>query len=151
HARGNVSQGIPIREIEIDWSKPWARKHWQTLQQSYGRAPYFSLYSREVEKLYRRQFCLLADFTIEVTIALSRMLGIHKTKFVRASSLHVTGEKTVRLLAILKALGCTHYVSGPRAKAYLDEKMLEDAGITLEYMTYDYPEYPQVSAPFDPF
>jgi len=32
----------------------------------------------------------------------------------------------------------------------LDETKLADAGITLEYMTYAYPEYPQLHGAFQP-
>jgi hypothetical protein len=41
-------------------------------------------------------------------------------------------------------------VSGPRAQAYLEEEKLRAANITLEYMTYDYPEYEQLYPPYDP-
>lgn len=34
--------------------------------------------------------------------------------------------------------------------AYLDERQFEEAGIQLEWMEYDYPEYPQLHPPFDP-
>ena len=32
----------------------------------------------------------------------------------------------------------------------MDESMFHDAGITIEYMHYDYPEYDQLYPPFDP-
>ena len=73
----------------------------------------------------------------------------HKT-FLRSSTLQVPGYRTERLIEIVKAVGCRHYISGPSAEAYLDEELLKRAGITLEYMRYDYPEYPQLYPPFDP-
>jgi hypothetical protein len=150
HAHGNISQGISVRDIEIDWNRAWNRKHWQTLQQSYGRAPYFSAYAEMLERFYTIEQRYLADFTIESTMALCRTLGISKTRFIRSSTLNVAGERTGRLVSILQAVGCDHYISGPSAKEYLNERTLVDAGVTLEYMTYDYPEYPQVATPFDP-
>jgi len=77
-------------------------------------------------------------------------LGIAKTKFMRSSSLTATGTKTDRLLGLLKQLGATHYISGPAAKAYLDEEKLAEAGISTEYMVYDYPVYSQLYPPYDP-
>ena len=59
------------------------------------------------------------------------------------------GAKTDRLVSLLTSVGATHYISGPAAKNYLDEDKLQKAGITLEYMAYDYPEYPQLYPPFD--
>jgi hypothetical protein len=48
-------------------------------------------------------------------------------------------------------VGATHYISGPSAKVYLDEKLLQDAGFDVEYMVYDYPEYEQLYPPYDPY
>ena len=42
------------------------------------------------------------------------------------------------------------YVSGPAAKAYMEEEIFRQAGITVEYFDYsDYPEYPQSHPPFE--
>jgi hypothetical protein len=60
------------------------------------------------------------------------------------------GAKTERLIGILKQVNATTYLSGPTAKAYLDPKMFEQAGIKLEYKVYDYPEYEQLYPPFEP-
>src|SRR5262249_36492919 len=39
--KGNVTHGIPIKDIEIAWDHAWNAKHWATLTQSYARAPHF--------------------------------------------------------------------------------------------------------------
>jgi hypothetical protein len=51
---------------------------------------------------------------------------------------------------LLYKVGATHYISGPAARDYLEEDKLAKAGISLEYMVYDYPEYPQLYPPYDP-
>lgn len=63
----------------------------------------------------------------------------------------IDGQKTDRLIQILKQLGATHYISGPSARDYVEEEKFQAAGITIEYMVYDYPEYPQLYPPFDPY
>ena len=68
----------------------------------------------------------------------------------RSSACDLDGSKTDRLLMLLKHVGATHYISGPSAKAYMDEEKFDEAGITFEYMNYDYPEYQQLYSPFDP-
>ena len=93
---------------------------------------------------------LLADFTIELTVGLARRLGIRETRFLRSSELVVTGTKTERLVEVLKKVGATHYLSGPSARSYLQEPLLAEQGIALEWMHYDYREYPQLYPPYDP-
>jgi hypothetical protein len=62
----------------------------------------------------------------------------------------INGQKTDRLIQILQAVGATHYISGPSARDYIENESFVRAGISLEYMQYDYPEYPQLYPPFDP-
>ena len=58
------------------------------------------------------------------------------------------GQKTERLIKIIQHVEAAHYVSGPSARDYLAEEQFAAARITLEYMRYDYPEYPQLYPPF---
>jgi hypothetical protein len=148
--RGNVSEQTPICEIRIDWSKDWSRKHWATLQQSYAKAPFYKEYAPLLETFYHWQYEFLADFTINFTVELSRALGIGNRRFFRSSDLHGHGLKTDRLISLLQEVGATHYISGPSARNYLEEQKLSEAGISLEYMTYQYPDYPQLYPPYDP-
>jgi hypothetical protein len=147
--RGSVSDHIPILEMHIDWSKDWARKHWLSIQQAYSKTPYFERYASDLEPFFQRRDERLADFTIDLTIAIARMLGIMHTQFVRSSSFKVSGAKTRRLVELLDRVGASHYISGPAARDYLEEDLLSQAGISLEYMVYQYPEYEQLYPPFD--
>lgn len=140
---------IPINEIRIDWGRHWNKKHWMTISSLYARAPYFNQYRSMLETFYTRNYEKLADFTIDLTVAIARELGL-RTEFVKSSSLRCSGHKTDRLREILLSLGAKHYISGPSARGYLEEEKLTDAGISLEYMTYAYPDYPQFYPPFDP-
>ena len=54
-------------------------------------------------------------------------------------------------LQILQRVGATHYISGPSARDYIEQSKFDEAGITLEYMEYNYPEYPQLYPPYDPY
>jgi hypothetical protein len=62
----------------------------------------------------------------------------------------ITGKKTERLIQILQRVGASRYVSGPAARDYIQAEAFREAGIILEYMQYDYPEYPQLYPPYDP-
>jgi hypothetical protein len=148
HRRGAVTDQIPINQIQICWDQPWNTNHWSTIEYAYHKAPFFHEHAPSLKTLYERQLELLSDFTIELTIFLARQLGILHTEFIRSSSLQVEGHRTDRLINILNKLGATHYISGPSARDYIEEEKFYSAGITLEYMDYHYPEYPQLYPPF---
>ncbi len=148
--KGAQVNRTPIREIRIAWERPWARKHWERIRQCYGRAPFFERYAPLVQSFYERRDERLSEFTVDVTVALARELGSTCTRFLRSSDLGVSGARMDKLLGILERVGGTHYISGPSARAYIDEGRLAQAGITIEYMSYEYPEYPQLHGAYDP-
>lgn len=150
HARGAPVQHTPIDQVLMDFRQPWNRKHWMTLEQSYSKAPYFKRCIDWLEPLYQNPPPLLADFTLSLTIEIARQIGIQHTRFLRSSALEASGTKTDRLLHILTQVGADHYISGPSARSYLDENAFARAGITLEYMEYNYPVYEQLYPPYDP-
>ena len=150
-ARGNVVENTPINEIRCA-SKDWGRKHWATLRQSYGKAPHFERYAPLLEEFFAREDDRLAELTIDLTLRLAGELGIERTRFVRSSAFSgIEGAATDRLIALVRAVGADHFISGPTARAYIDEGKLKHARITLEYMRYEYPEYQQLHPPYDGF
>jgi hypothetical protein len=149
-SKGFQVEHIPINQIKINWDRSWNEEHWKTLQSAYGKAPYFDTYAPILNQFYQQKNVLLVDFVIDLTIALSQSLGITKTRFIRSSELKVTGQKTDHLIEILNTLGADHYISGPSAQVYIEEEKFSKNHITLEYMDYNYPDYPQLYPPFDP-
>lgn len=150
HSRGSQTENISINEIKIVWEKPWNQDHLKALHHAYARAPYFEQYLPFLKDIYSRRDEFLSDFTIASTIAIARELGITHTRFMRSSELpNITGQKTDRLIEILQAVGAKHYISGPSARDYIETDKFDAAGISLEYMEYQYPEYAQLHPPYD--
>jgi hypothetical protein len=166
HHRGSQTGRRPIHTIEICWDSDWAAKHLRTLECGYARAPYCAEVLEWLAPFYQRRDRYLADFTIDLTRAIAARLAVCETRFLRSSELgrgypecetpapdvpgHASGAKTERLLSILRQLGATQYLTGPSARAYLDEALLARSGITVEYMRYDYPPYRQLRPGFEP-
>lgn len=146
---GNVETGLRILDVKTNPAARWAKKHAQTLRQSYARAPHFAAMAPLLDEIYAESPPSLCEFTISSTIRLARALGITHTRFVRSSELGVGGERTERLVDIVRSVGATRYISGPSAQAYLEPDRFSAAGLTLDYIAYDYPEYPQLHPPYD--
>lgn len=152
HSHGSQIENIRINQIRIAWDTPWNQNHLKALQHAYAQAPHFHHYLPFLEEFYGRRDEFLADLTIDFTTALARQLGNKHTRFIRSSEINgITGKKTDRLIQILRAVGATHYTSGHTAKDYIEKEKFDAAGITLEYMEYNYPEYPQLYPPYDPY
>lgn len=154
HGRGAPLTGLPIHQVEMDNRQNWAAKHWKSLTQAYSKAPYFRDYAPILEPFYTNPPEKLPDLTIPLTITLARALGIAHTQFARSSQLATAATsklvKTQRLVSLLQQVGATHYLSGPSARDYIEPGLFAAAGIALEYIAYNYPEYPQLYPPFDP-
>ena len=132
-------------------NRDWARKHWSSIAQNYARAPYFEQYAEQFASAYedcaRESHLSRINFTLIRTVC--AILGI-TTHFTWSTEYPVDGGPTERLVSICRLLEAAEYISGPAGRNYLDERLFEQAGITLTYMSYDrYPEYPQLFGPFE--
>jgi hypothetical protein len=129
----------------------WGTKHWSTILHSYSRAPYFELHKQVFEELYLEGHdTLLSQINYRLIGAVCRILGI-KTVISWSMDYRLTGDKTERLVSLCQQAHATTYLSGPSAKAYLDETLFKDAGIALSYADYSgYREYSQLYPPFTP-
>jgi hypothetical protein len=129
----------------------WADVHWKTIVHGYGAAPYFGEYRAALEETYRAvasepRLSLVNRRLLE---AVADILGI-TTRFSWSTDYGVEGTKTDRLVALCEASGATEYLSGPRAREYLEEEQFARAGIRLAYFDYEgYPEYEQLHPPFE--
>jgi hypothetical protein len=63
---------------------------------------------------------------------------------------NLIGDKTERLVHLCQQARATVYLSGPAAKAYLNEDLFSSEGIAVSYMDYSgYPVYGQLYPPFE--
>lgn len=74
----NRGDGSPIREVRIDYTQDWHRRHWGCLQSAYGKSPYFEHYALDLEKVYRKKLPFLFDFNLELLTLCLYFLGIKK-------------------------------------------------------------------------
>lgn len=138
-----------IYEIKLT-DKRWQKKHWKNIVQFYTKAAYFTTYKAFFEYIYLgKEWDSLSELNQFLIKTIStEFLGI-KTESIDSRQLSVVGKKLDGLMDILKKTGAGVYISGPKAKKYIDERLFDDAGITLIYKDYaGYPEYPQFFPPF---
>ncbi|MBX9700839.1 MAG: WbqC family protein [Acetobacteraceae bacterium] len=140
-ARQKGNYTAPIDAMEI--AEPgWARRHLRSIEGAYARAPQFAAAWPAISKAYAAvaEAPLLSIVNQGLTAALCRMLGI-ATPLLRDVDLLpreelATLDPTERLVALARAAGAMEYLSGPSARAYLDETRFAAAGIGVAWMDY---------------
>lgn len=144
--------GQNINEVQINNTSNWRKKHWTSIYQSYARAPYFKDYEEQLAKIYQQEWEYLCDLNICIIKKLCELLGIDMPKFIKSSELKdITGEKTDRLLLILRKIGADEYISGPGARDYIEAGKFKEKGRKLYWYEYQHPVYPQIRGEFIPY
>lgn len=130
----------------------WRDQHFKTIANAYARAPHFREYSACLEDLYRGATePRLSDVNRRFIEGLATILGI-TTRLSWSMDYDLPEGRVERLVSLCRQAGATSYLSGPSAKAYIDQDagLFAEAGIEVAYIDYSgYPEYPQLYPPFE--
>jgi hypothetical protein len=145
--KGNYSS--LINEIKITDSK-WCIQHWNQIEINYSKAPFFDQYADRLKKVFTE---LHQEYLSEINLILLREIAaiLNIETPISLSTNYVSeGTKSQKLISLCQSCGASSYLSGPSAKAYLDETMFEKENITVEWVEYNgYPEYTQLYPPFE--
>lgn len=138
-----------INETKIDGTA-WAKKHWRTIEANYSKAKHFDDLAGLIAPFFDGDIPeYLSDINAHLTRLVCDYLGIG-TKIVFSSEFKLEKGMNERLLGICRQLGANVYVSGPRAKDYLEEELFLAAGVDVEWFDYSgYPVYEQLWGDFE--
>jgi len=137
-----------MREMVMDDSQPWRRKHLAAVAQNYRRAPFFEQAYARLEALLSMQTDSLTDFCWQHLQFWAGEYGIG-TRLVRQSQVQVEGTKSDLVLNLCLQHGATHYVSGPLGRDYLDVASFTARGIVVDFQSFEPPVYPQLWGAFE--
>jgi hypothetical protein len=132
-----------LREVRINPTYPWQRKHVNALQQNYGRAPYFDPHGPDVVTLLQRPWENLTQLNMSLTNMILGVLGINRT-IVYSSDLRAPGQRSDLLVNLCRAVGATSYLSGPGGRRYLDVAAFDRSGIQVIWQDFTCPTYAQM-------
>ena len=140
----------PIREMRIDGASSVRFKSVQVIIEHYREARFFDRYFPAINTILTKEYQRLADLNVDLLRFAFNELGID-TRILIASELGIPGgEKSTTLFNVCKAAGATTYVSGISGREYLNLRLFEDAGITVEFQEFFHPVYRQLYEPFIP-
>ncbi len=145
-----VSMGTSIREVAIDSSHNWQKKHSNSIKFNYGSTSCFGKYKDFFETVYDSEWTLLADLNKYLIKKICGFLGIEGT-FIDASALDVKGSGTDLLVNLCEALDADVYLSGSGgSQVYLDSSKFGEKSIGVTFQDFQNPPYPQQFGEFIP-
>ena len=145
--KGRYEQIIYTAEL-VD--SKWAKKHFNTIQSFYSKAPFWKTYKEILNELYilaekETHICKINELFLR---EICKLLGI-TTKIKLSKEYPLTSGKTEKLIDMCLQAKATRYISGSIAKDYIDSTQFGAAGIELVWKDYSgYPEYPQLHGEF---
>lgn len=141
--------GTLLKNVTIDNSSNWAKKHSKSITLNYSKAKFFSKYWNGLEKIYQIEFDNLIDLNLKIIKYLMEKFNI-KTKTMLSSELEICDQGSDRILKICKALGADSYLSGVAGKDYLKIDEFRRNNIQVMFQNFQHPFYNQIFDPFYP-
>jgi WbqC-like protein family len=74
----NGNKKVFIRDLKIDYSQDWTRRHWGAIHTAYGKSPFFEFYSDYFKKLLDKKPDFLFDLNIEILTFCLKLLRLEK-------------------------------------------------------------------------
>jgi len=136
-----------IKDIIIDNTQQWKKKHLKNIFYNYKKAPFFDELYPKLDVLYKENYEFFSEFAYNHLLFWMNELDI-KTKIIKSSELPIKGKKSDLILDLCKHLEADKYISGFFGKDYLIEKDFIENGILIEYQDYKHPMYRQLHGDF---
>jgi hypothetical protein len=133
---------LDIRNIEIQNTLQWKKKHLKTIQSNYSKCEYFKDYAPFFQKVYTTEWVKLIDFINFINKHFLKVLGI-KTKIISSYELNPKKAKSDLILELCQKVEAHEYISGPFGRDYLDLQSFKNAGISVHFHDYSHPVYAQ--------
>lgn len=132
-----------IKDVMINRESDWQKSHWRSIEMTYKKAPHFEEHREFFQKLYLEdKWTSLMDLNIYITDYLLDHFAI-KTNIAIESEIGSKGLSNERIIELCKNTSSDIYLSGAGAKVYMDERLFEKNGITVEYQDFHHPVYDQ--------
>lgn len=143
------SHTTPINEILLSDSTCWREEHLKALTESYKRAPFFEEIYLPLRNTYENISPEMSVFNMKIIELLMDFFDV-RLPYVYASKLKASGSSNELLIAQLKEVEATHYLSGIGARDYMQLNKFAQAGIEVIWQQFTHPVYPQKFGAFLP-
>lgn len=67
---------LPLKDVRIDNTTHWQRKHWAAITSAYGKTPYFFYYEAPLKAIYQANHTFLVEFTYNLLALILKWLRV---------------------------------------------------------------------------
>lgn len=139
-----------IKEMKINNTVDWRKKHWMSIYLNYKKAPYFDDYAGFFEDTYKKEWQYLSDLNEYMLKWFLKVLNIN-VKYYKASELDLKGKKSDLVLYMCQKLKADTYVFGALGKDYANERDFKKNNVKVYFQNYQHPIYQQLRGDFLPY
>ena len=86
------------KDIKIDYSQDWIRRHLGCFQSAYGKSPFYEYYAPELISVFYKKYDFLIDLNYDLLTICLRLVGIKKEVTYNLSGLKNLGPTSLRIL-----------------------------------------------------
>lgn len=140
-----------IDEIWLTQDNSWRERSLNLFKENYRKADFFEEIFPYVQELYKVECEKMVEFNMASIMMLINLFGIVNIEIKYASTLQVAGKSNELIINLVKAAGCTRYLSGIGARNYYVPELYEQAGIEVIWQKFEHPVYPQQFGDFIPY
>ncbi len=74
----NGNKKVLIRDLKIDYSQDWTRRHWGAIHSAYGKSPFFEYYGEYFKKILDKKPDFLFDLNLDFLTICLKLLRLEK-------------------------------------------------------------------------
>jgi hypothetical protein len=70
-----ANKKIKTKDIKIDNSQKWNKKHWRSIQTCYGKSPFFEFFADDFKVIYEKDYKFLWDLNMDLLTICLKITG----------------------------------------------------------------------------
>ncbi|PLY08700.1 MAG: hypothetical protein C0626_12695 [Arcobacter sp.] len=140
-AKNHQLDNLLINEVKVN-NIEIIKKHYEIILNRYGKFKSFQKYKEEVEYIFNQKYTHLLEINLKILNFMLKVFSIN-TQIIYASEFNTQLIKSDRILDLVKASGCTTYLSGVGAKNYMNEEDFKNNNIQLNYQDFYHIQFDQ--------
>lgn len=135
--------GTHIKDVIVDDTQKWRKKHINSISQSYSGLKYYKYLEEVLTIIDDSSLIKLMDINVKIISSICNILQIKKD-FIKSSELACKGFRSKKLLNIIKKLNCNSYLSPQGSKDYINnDAILNNSNINIYFQDYKVKDYKQ--------